>query len=85
MAATLHQHGHSHGLSHGHSHGYSSMDETQEKEHGHSHSQKENINVRAAFIHVIGDLVQSIGVFVAALIIYIRVSQNSISRRFILK
>ncbi|XP_037086488.1 zinc transporter 2-like [Pollicipes pollicipes] len=31
-----------------------------------------NINVRAAFIHVLGDLIQSIGVFVAAIIIYIR-------------
>ncbi|KAI8042476.1 hypothetical protein M5D96_003789, partial [Drosophila gunungcola] len=31
---------------------------------------EQNINVRAALIHVIGDLIQSIGVFVAALIIY---------------
>ncbi|KAK0412168.1 hypothetical protein QR680_006070 [Steinernema hermaphroditum] len=47
--------GHSHfGISHSH------------EGHGHSHS---NINVRAAFIHVIGDLVQSIGVLIAALII----------------
>ena len=32
-----------------------------------------NINVKAAFIHVIGDLLQSIGVLVAALIIYFKV------------
>ena len=32
-----------------------------------------NVNVRAAFIHVLGDLLQSIGVFVAALIIYFKV------------
>ncbi|XP_039499397.1 uncharacterized protein LOC120456572 isoform X1 [Drosophila santomea] len=32
----------------------------------------ENINVRAAIIHVVGDLIQSVGVFVAALIIYFR-------------
>lgn len=31
-----------------------------------------NINVRAAFIHVVGDVVQSIGVFVAALLIYFK-------------
>ncbi|XP_052765374.1 proton-coupled zinc antiporter SLC30A2-like isoform X2 [Mya arenaria] len=31
-----------------------------------------NINVRAAFIHVLGDLLQSVGVFVAALIIYFK-------------
>lgn len=35
--------------------------------------EKENINVRAAFIHVIGDLLQSLGVMVAAIIIYFRV------------
>ncbi|KAH8404390.1 hypothetical protein KR222_008683, partial [Zaprionus bogoriensis] len=29
-----------------------------------------NMNVRAAFIHVIGDVIQSAGVFVAALVIY---------------
>jgi zinc transporter 2 len=28
-----------------------------------------NINVRAAFIHVIGDMIQSIGVLLAALVI----------------
>ena len=31
---------------------------------------KQNINVRAAFIHVIGDFIQSVGIFVAAIIIY---------------
>lgn len=36
----------------------------------HQCHQTENINVRAAMIHVIGDIIQSIGVFVAALIIY---------------
>lgn len=29
-----------------------------------------NMNVRAAFIHVIGDVIQSVGVFVAAIVIY---------------
>lgn len=32
-----------------------------------------NINVQAAFIHVIGDLCQSVGVLVAAFIIYFKV------------
>ena len=32
-----------------------------------------NVNVRAAFIHVLGDLLQSIGVLAAALIIYFKV------------
>ncbi len=34
----------------------------------------ENINVRAAFVHVIGDLIQSIGVVIAGYIIWFRVS-----------
>ncbi|XP_018324378.1 zinc transporter 2 [Agrilus planipennis] len=42
--------------------------------HGHTHgpiisNTKENINVRAAAAHVIGDLCQSLGVFLAAIII----------------
>lgn len=43
--------------------------------HGHSHgdsSQQQNPSVRAAFIHVIGDLLQSVGVLVAAYIIYFK-------------
>ncbi|XP_053382354.1 proton-coupled zinc antiporter SLC30A2-like [Mercenaria mercenaria] len=39
---------------------------------GHSH--KANINVKAAFIHVLGDLLQSVGVLVAAFIIYFKPS-----------
>jgi len=58
-----HTHTHSHG---GHAHG----------EHKHSHGahakkgDQRNINVRSAFIHVLGDLVQSIGVVVAAACIW---------------
>jgi len=60
MGLTLHQHGHTHGgSSHSHGHG-----------HGHNHGDAENINVRAAYIHVIGDFIQSFGVLVAALVIY---------------
>ncbi|XP_053122663.1 proton-coupled zinc antiporter SLC30A2 [Hemicordylus capensis] len=57
MGVALHQSGH------GHSHD------------GHSHdgqSQGRNPSVRAAFIHVVGDLIQSIGVLVAAYIIYFK-------------
>ncbi|XP_013393819.1 zinc transporter 2 isoform X3 [Lingula anatina] len=38
----------------------------------HSHTHDENINVRAAFIHVLGDLLQSIGVLIASYIIYFK-------------
>ena len=57
-----HDHGHSHGHDHGHDHG-----------HGHSHgegTQIGNINVDAAFLHVLGDMLMSIGVIIAAIIIY---------------
>jgi len=56
MGATLHQHGHSHGGGHGHG----------------VKGGKENINVKAAYIHVLGDLAQSVGVFIAALVIYFK-------------
>ena len=60
MGASLHQHGHSHG---GGGHGHA---RDQEAGHGHGHGHeggggKENINVKAAFIHVIGDFLQSLG------------------------
>lgn len=48
-----------HGIFHTHSHGLI--------QHNHSHT--ENINIRAAAAHVLGDLLQSIGVLVAAIII----------------
>lgn len=48
-------------------------------DHGHSHSRvnkPSNINVKAAFIHVLGDLFQSVGVLAAAFIIYYKVSPH---------
>lgn len=37
---------------------------------------KSNINVRAAFVHVVGDFLQSLGVLVAALVIYFEPSYS---------
>ncbi|KAK9889494.1 hypothetical protein WA026_004773 [Henosepilachna vigintioctopunctata] len=57
---------------HDHSHG-NSKEKCKSKD-GHSRKaergKSENINVRAALIHVIGDFLQSLGVFIAALTIY---------------
>lgn len=39
-------------------------------------SEAENINVQAAFLHVLGDFLQSVGVILAAVIIKIYVSQR---------
>lgn len=54
--------------------GYRKMDESGQSPLGHGHSHTlgghDNTSVRAAFIHVVGDLLQSIGVMVAAIIIY---------------
>ncbi|XP_056151515.1 proton-coupled zinc antiporter SLC30A2-like [Lampris incognitus] len=62
MALILHQPG----VSHGHSHGLPSSQPAQcGEDRGHV-----NTSVRAAFIHVVGDLLQSAGVLVAAIIIY---------------
>ena len=78
-------HGHSHGsASHGPAHSGEDSEEERpstvdEIRDGEEHSlvpkaeKKTNINVRAAFIHVIGDFIQSVGVFTAALLIFFKV------------
>ncbi|KAM9034666.1 LOW QUALITY PROTEIN: proton-coupled zinc antiporter SLC30A2 [Sarcophilus harrisii] len=58
MGFTLHQSDHGHWHSHGHSHGTNVKKEEQ------------NLSVRAAFIHVVGDLLQSLGVLVVAHVLY---------------
>uniref|UniRef100_UPI003AAF47A3 proton-coupled zinc antiporter SLC30A2-like n=1 Tax=Centroberyx gerrardi TaxID=166262 RepID=UPI003AAF47A3 len=74
MALILHQSGSSHGHSHGFPYSRLQKDEEQ-RGHGHSHSHSHfhshgNASVKAAFIHVVGDLLQSIGVLLAATIIH---------------
>ncbi|XP_034761923.2 proton-coupled zinc antiporter SLC30A2-like [Acipenser ruthenus] len=64
MGITLHQSSHLHGHSHGpHSASHS---------HDTSASPQQNPSVRAAFVHVIGDLLQSVGVLIAAYVIYFK-------------
>ena len=75
-------HNHSHGMggSHGHGHSHSNNKEESIRRISRSnslrHSEKQNINVRAAFIHVLGDIVQSVGVLIAAYIIKFKVMQR---------
>ncbi|KAK2578245.1 hypothetical protein KPH14_001393 [Odynerus spinipes] len=81
MGLTLHQHGHSHGGGHSHhrekdSHGGKKIEDEETASHKGGHEKKKNINVRAAFIHVIGDFIQSMGVFIAALVIYFKPTWN---------
>lgn len=54
-----HDHSHEH---HDHDHDH---DDHDEDDHHH------NLNIRAAFIHVVGDLIQSVGVVIAAIVIKI--------------
>ena len=44
----------------------------------HKQPHPKNINVRAAFIHVIGDILQSIGVLIAAVIIKFKVNREEL-------
>lgn len=76
----LHSHGHGHGHGHGHDHGHG---------HGHSHGPAApsgshsagsgqqrpsgSLAVRAAFIHALGDLLQSVGVLIAAYVVRFKV------------
>ncbi|RXM93198.1 Zinc transporter 2 [Acipenser ruthenus] len=72
MGITLHQSSHLHGHSHGpHSASHS---------HDASASPQQNPSVRAAFVHVIGDLLQSVGVLIAAYVIYFKVKVSETGR-----
>ncbi|KAG9273493.1 zinc transporter 4 [Astyanax mexicanus] len=62
MGFLLNQSGHLH--SHSHSHGHSHSQRS-----GHGHQGHGSLAMRAAFIHALGDLVQSIGVLIAAYIV----------------
>uniref|UniRef100_A0A8C8U0A7 Solute carrier family 30 (zinc transporter), member 4 n=1 Tax=Peromyscus maniculatus bairdii TaxID=230844 RepID=A0A8C8U0A7_PERMB len=65
MGFLLNQSGHHH--SHSHSHSLASNSPSMVSS-GHSHGQ-DSLAVRAAFVHALGDLVQSVGVLIAAYII----------------
>lgn len=82
-----HDHGHAHeGGHHEHGHGHEKKDTHDHEKgksghdhgHGHSHSHgkkeqhEENINVSAAYCHALSDMIMSIGVIIAATIIYFK-------------
>jgi len=64
-------HGHSHGGNHGHSHD-TNQNRSQEDVSKQSIG-SQNINIKAAMVHVIGDFIQSIGVLIAAILIKVNV------------
>ncbi|XP_029430248.1 zinc transporter 4 isoform X2 [Rhinatrema bivittatum] len=68
MGFLLNQSGHPHSHSNSHSHcpPTNSPNATRGQDHSHGHG---SLAVRAAFVHALGDLVQSVGVLIAAYII----------------
>jgi zinc transporter 2 len=63
---------HDHCDSHDHNHGHGDHHHDHSHDHGHDHSDHhhDNVNLRAALIHIIGDIIQSVGVVIASIIIY---------------
>jgi zinc transporter 2 len=81
-----HDHGHGHGHDHGHVAGTQSqhkkikdptvkeslIDDGKAKSNDHHDEPARNINVDSAYLHVLGDMLMSVGVITAATIIYFR-------------
>ncbi|CAN0889337.1 Metal tolerance protein 1 [Linum grandiflorum] len=79
-----HGHGHSHGHDHGHDHGHGHGHDHEHLEAGHDEGskkplldkrekgqkKKKNINVEGAYLHVLGDSIQSVGVMIGGAIIW---------------
>jgi zinc transporter 2 len=72
LFGTLH-HGHEHSHSHDHSHAHSSSSEISSESllqtAGNNTERSSNLALDAAVVHIIGDMVQSIGVLIAAILI----------------
>ncbi|XP_078094119.1 proton-coupled zinc antiporter SLC30A2-like [Mustelus asterias] len=69
MGIILHQSGHNHSHS---SAGEVRVHDSESNTHGSQFNGNVNPSVRAAFIHVVGDLLQSISVLIAAYVIYFK-------------
>ncbi|KAL0922488.1 hypothetical protein M5K25_006477 [Dendrobium thyrsiflorum] len=71
-----HGHGHGHGHDHGHDHGQHrshsiDINITGENDERKSQQQKkQSINIRSAYLHVLGDSIQSVGVMIGGVIIW---------------
>ena len=66
-----HDHAHDHGPG-GHDHAHDHGTEADNKKNLSKTDANENANIRAAFIHILGDILQSVGVVMAAIVIKIR-------------
>jgi cation diffusion facilitator family transporter len=50
---------------------HATSDHDHKKDHHHHEEVAENINVTSAYLHVLGDMLMSVGVVIASIIIYI--------------
>mmetsp|Transcript_21400 Transcript_21400/g.26333 ORF Transcript_21400/g.26333 Transcript_21400/m.26333 type:complete len:323 (-) Transcript_21400:276-1244(-) len=68
-----HEHSHSH---HEHSHSHDDHHHAHQHNHDHDHEHsheapaRRNLNIDAAFLHILGDLLNSVGVIIAATIVF---------------
>ncbi|KAF7647848.1 hypothetical protein LDENG_00165760 [Lucifuga dentata] len=69
MGFLLNQNSHLHSHGHGHSHGPAAPSSSQSAGSGQQQRPHGSLAVRAAFIHALGDLLQSVGVLIAAYIV----------------
>ncbi|KAK1438572.1 hypothetical protein QVD17_04381 [Tagetes erecta] len=68
-----HEHEHEHDHDHEHGHGHDEQSQPLLKKHSADQTKKKkrgNINVQGAYLHVLGDLIQSIGVMIGAAVIW---------------
>jgi cation diffusion facilitator family transporter len=68
LHGAMHTHGHDHGHGHGHAHGDAHHHHDDEGE-GHAHAQGAHLNLRGAWLHLIGDALGSVAALVASLVI----------------
>jgi len=70
-AAHGHDHSHGHGHGHEHAHGkYGSAELSEADDHYHHDNHTSDVNLEAAYLHVLTDLIQSIGVAIAGAVLW---------------
>lgn len=62
-------HGHAHGHDHGHGHAHGHAHHHDDEGEGHAHNQGAHLNLRGAWLHLIGDALGSVAALVASLVI----------------
>lgn len=63
-----HHHDHDHGHHHNHDHHHGELE--LHHEHDHEHKHQEDLNIKSAYLHMLGDALISVGVIVAGIFIY---------------